>query len=69
MGLPILAQQSTWDNYLEDLSKERVCEKRGLEGHRWYDLVRWDIAQKVLNGQRLHGIKIEKPVQAFFIPV
>lgn len=68
VGLPILAQQSTWDNYLEDLSKERVCEL-GLEGHRWYDLVRWDIAQKVLNGQRLHGIKIEKTVQAFFIPV
>ena len=64
VGLPILAQQSTWDNYLEDLSKERVCEL-GLEGHRWYDLVRWDIAQKVLNGQRLHGIKIEKTGSSF----
>ena len=64
VGLPILAQQSTWDNYLEDLSKERVCEL-GLEGHRWYDLVRWDIAQKILNGQRLHGIKIEKTGSSF----
>lgn len=59
-----LAQQSIWDNYLEDLSKERVCEL-GLEGHRWYDLVRWDIAQKILNGQRLHGIKIEKTGSSF----
>ncbi len=59
IGMPGKAQTSSWDEYLEDLSKERVCEL-GLEGHRYFDLTRWGIATKVLDGKRLHGIEITK---------
>lgn len=59
VGLPEASQTGDWDSYLQDLSKERVCEL-GLEGHRWYDLVRWGIAQEVLDGSRLHGIRITR---------
>jgi hypothetical protein len=57
VGLPQLTQKSNWEGYLEDLAKERVCEL-GLEGHRFFDLARWGIAQKTLHGKRLHGIRI-----------
>ena len=57
VGLKGLPAKSDWDAYLQDLSKERVCEL-GLEGHRYFDLVRWGIAQKVMDGKRLHGVKI-----------
>jgi hypothetical protein len=57
VGLPDLTQQNSWDNYLKDLSKERICEL-GLEGHRYFDLIRWGIAVQTLNNSRLHGIKI-----------
>ena len=40
VGLPELAQQNNWSDYLEDLSKERICEL-GMEGHRYFDLIRW----------------------------
>ena len=59
VGLPEASQTGDWDSYLQDLSKERICEL-GLEGHRWYDLVRWGIAQEVLDGSRLHGIRITR---------
>lgn len=59
VGLPQLIQQGTWDAYLLDLSKERICEL-GLEGHRYFDLIRWGIAVKALDHKRLHGIKITK---------
>lgn len=57
VGLPAKAQASGWDSYLADLSKERVCEL-GLEGQRYFDLVRWGKAVETLNGIRLHGIEI-----------
>ncbi len=59
VGLPELAQKNSWSDYLEDLSKERICEL-GVEGHRYFDLIRWGIAVETLNNKRLHGIKIEK---------
>ena len=40
VGLPVLAQKGNWQDYLHDLAKERICEL-GLEGHRFFDLVRW----------------------------
>ncbi len=64
VGLPARAQKSTWADYLKDLSKERICEL-GLEGHRYFDLVRWGIAHETLNGKRLHGVKIT-PVSGGF---
>lgn len=58
-GMPALPMKTDWDSYVEDLSKERVCEL-GMEGHRYFDLIRWGLAQKVMNNVRLHGIKITK---------
>jgi hypothetical protein len=57
--MPDLSQQTTLDAYLDDLQKERICEL-GLEGHRYNDIIRWGIATKVLNGQRVHGVKVTK---------
>ncbi len=59
VGLPEKAATSTWDDYLPDLSKERVCEL-GIEGQRFFDLVRWGKADETLNGKRLHGVEISK---------
>lgn len=57
VGMPSLSSTGNWDSYLSDLSKERVCEL-GLEGHRYWDLIRWGKAREVLNGSRVHGVKI-----------
>ena len=59
VGMPERGQKASWDEYLTDLSQERVCEL-GLEGHRYFDLTRWGIATKTLDGKRLHGIEITK---------
>lgn len=59
VGLPTLTQKNNWDEYLQDLSKERICEL-GMEGHRYFDLIRWGIAESTLDHKRLHGIKITK---------
>ena len=57
VGLPELSVMNNWDDYLEDLQKERICEL-GLEGHRYFDLIRWGKAVETLDGSRLHAIKI-----------
>lgn len=59
VGMPEKAQTSSWNEYLDDLNKERVCEL-GLEGHRYFDLVRWGIATPTLDGKRLHGIEVTR---------
>ncbi len=59
VGLSAKSETSNWDEYLPDLSKERVCEL-GLEGQRFFDLVRWGKAEETLNGKRLHGVEISK---------
>lgn len=59
VGMPDRETKGTWDEYLDDLSKERVCEL-GLEGHRFFDLVRWGIASKTLDNTRLHAVEITK---------
>ena len=65
VGMPTLPQQNSWDGYLDNLEKERICEL-GMEGHRFFDLVRWGKAVKTLDGKRLHGVKITKmPTGAF----
>lgn len=65
VGMPALPQQNVWDSYLTDLEKERICEL-GMEGHRFFDLVRWGKAVETLNEKRLHGVKITKlPTGAF----
>ena len=64
VGMPMLSQKNAWDAYLDDLSKERICEL-GMEGHRYFDLVRWDKAYEVLNNKRLHGVKATKGLDKF----
>ena len=64
VGMPMLSQKNTWDAYLDDLFKERICEL-GMEGHRYFDLVRWDKAYEVLNNKRLHGVKATKGLDKF----
>lgn len=59
VGQPDREQNSSWEDYLDDLNKERVCEL-GMEGHRYFDLVRWGIAQNVLDHSRLHGVEITR---------
>lgn len=59
VGLPELTQTNNWDSYLEDLEKERICEL-GMEGHRYFDLIRWGKAVSTLDHSRLHGIKMTK---------
>lgn len=63
-GLPELTQTNSWEDYLKDLSKERICEL-GLEGHRFFDLVRWGKAVSTLNDSRVHGVKITKTASGF----
>ncbi len=65
VGLEDLGKRGNWDGYLEDLAKEKVCEM-GLEGHRYHDIIRWGIAQKVLDGTKVHGIKITKNTDGTF---
>jgi hypothetical protein len=62
--LPDLSQTSTWNSYLADLQKERICEL-GLEGHRFWDIRRWGITDEVLAGARTHGVKITKSGTTF----
>lgn len=57
VGLPEKSQTSSWDEYLPDLDKERICEL-GLEGQRYFDLIRWGKSVETLNGKRLHGVEI-----------
>ena len=64
VGLPELTQEDNWQDYLQDLAKERICEL-GLEGHRYFDLIRWGIAVETLNNKRLHGVKITKSGDTF----
>lgn len=57
--LPDAPQKNSWEDYLVDLQKERICEL-GLEGHRYDDIMRWGISQEVLNGKRTHGVWVTK---------
>ncbi len=56
--------KGSWNEFLDDLQKERIREL-GLEGHRFWDLRRWGIAQKVMDGLVRHGVKITKSGDTF----
>jgi hypothetical protein len=43
----------------QELIRERMLEL-AFEGHRFWDLRRWGLADKILNGIKLHGAKIIK---------
>lgn len=46
-----------YDSFMKLLRKERCCELAG-EGHRFWDLWRWRMCGEVINGQKVHGVKI-----------
>lgn len=56
VGLPAKTASSK-EQFMELLRKERCVELAG-EGFRYWDLRRWKLAGKVLNGQNAHGVKI-----------
>lgn len=69
VNMPDLVHKNVWEDYLVDLSKERICEL-GLEGHRYFDIIRWGIAQDILHNKRVHGIKIKQAGVGFtYTPV
>lgn len=43
----------------EELIRERMLEL-AFEGHRFWDLRRWGLAEKVLHGRKVHGARIVK---------
>lgn len=61
VGLPAkgIADAPDQDAFMELLRKERCVELAG-EGFRYWDLRRWKLAGKVINGQNAHGVKITK---------
>lgn len=64
VGLPNKPLQSSWTAYLQDLQKEKICEF-AVEGHRYWDLRRWQLAQSVLDAKRMHGVEITKEGTGF----
>lgn len=58
VGLPAKTAASK-EEFMEMLRKERCVELAG-EGFRYWDLRRWKLAGKVINGQNAHGVKITK---------
>lgn len=60
VGLPARTADNLED-FMKLLRKERVCELAG-EGHRYWDLIRWRMAQEVIDGQAWHGVQITKTV-------
>jgi hypothetical protein len=56
VGLNGLTEKASWTLYLNDLQIERACEL-AFEGHRYWDLRRWDLAKTILVNHT-HGVKI-----------
>lgn len=63
-GLP--AQEETSKEDLRNIIRQERTVELAFEGHRYWDLRRWRIAHKVLDGQRMHGMKITKEEDGSF---
>lgn len=59
-----LSDIATLDNCMKIIRDERAKEL-AAEGFRFWDLRRWDIAEQVIAGKKVHGVKI-KPNGASF---
>lgn len=59
VALPALATKMNDEEYLSDLQREKMCEF-AFEGHRYWDLRRWNKAEDVLHGTRMTGMQIVK---------
>lgn len=58
VGLPARTAANL-DEFMEILRKERICELAG-EGHRYWDLIRWQLAKEVIDGKAWHGVRVSK---------
>lgn len=61
-GMPDLAQGMSQAEMRAAIIQERAVEL-AFENHRWFDLIRWDMAEDVLNNTTFHGIRIERKTQ------
>ncbi len=57
-GMPGLPAGLTQEQFRERVRKERAVEM-AFDGHRWWDILRWQIGREVLNGP-FYGLKIYK---------
>ncbi len=53
-----LEDAPTVEAFMKILRNERICELAG-EGFRYWDLIRWGLAQEVIDGQSYHGVLIK----------
>lgn len=58
-GLPGRAVATSLDEFMGYIRHERIVELAG-EGFRFWDLRRWRLAEKVLNGTVVHGVNVVK---------
>ncbi|UZJ66426.1 RagB/SusD family nutrient uptake outer membrane protein [Sphingobacterium sp. KU25419] len=56
-GLPPLSNNLSQSDMLTRIMQERKVEL-AFEGHRFWDLRRWKIAEQTLNNKYFHGMKI-----------
>lgn len=62
-GLPNLPEGLSENEMREKIRHERKIEL-AFENHRWFDLIRWDIASDILDGFEPIGIKITRTENA-----
>lgn len=63
VGLPS-RQTASKEEFMEFVRHERMVELAG-EGFRYWDLRRWRLAEEVINGKSVHGVKITKTDSGF----
>ena len=63
VGLPS-RQTASKEEFMEFVCHERMVELAG-EGFRYWDLRRWRLAEEVINGKNVHGVKITKTDSGF----
>lgn len=63
VGLPS-RQTASKEEFMEFVRYERMVELAG-EGFRYWDLRRWRLAEEVINGKNVHGVKITKTDSGF----
>lgn len=63
VGLPS-RQTASKEEFMEFVRHERMVELAG-EGFRYWDLRRWRLAEEVINGKSVHGVKITKSDSGF----
>jgi len=63
VNMPALPLGLSQTEMREKIRHERRIEL-AFEPHRWWDLLRWDIAEETLKGKQFHGMKIVRKTAA-----